>query len=260
MGYLTFVSVRREWRLHQDLRGAVVSVRDSAPQVHDLSAASTPVLWLSCLGDDGVGRVIYRLSLPELASPERIPWEGERIGALACSPNGTRAVVVEVGDSVRAQPRLRMWDGSSWQHVDARAQPDISSGLAWLDHARIAYETRERRLLLLDVETGAHALGPPGCCPAAATRAAAWYAVVEGRVAALGIDEAFSGPPAPVEGFRFRTVSSLAFTQDAEVCSWTEARALHRHRAYVQRRGHRRRRFHERERGAGAVIGPYGTG
>ena len=260
VGYLTFVSVRREWRLHEDLGGSLLAVHGSAPQIHDLSAASKPVLWLSCLGNEGVARSIYRLALPGLSSPEPIPWDGERIGAIACSPDGTRAVVVEVRDSVRAQPRMRVWDGGSWQHVETDAHPDISSKVAWLDDARIAYETHERRLLLLDMETGAHSVGPPGCCPAPATEAAAWYAVVRGRVSAFRVDNAFSAPPAPVERFRFGTVSSLAVTRDGEVCSWTEPRALHRHRAYMQRRDHRRRRFRERERGAGVVIGPYGTG
>ena len=243
--YLMFASVGGSWRLHEAERGPVIAEVDPAPQVHDLSAAVEPVLWLS------TQEALYRLALPELASAERIPWDGERIGALACSPDGTRAVVVEHDGEA---PRLRIWDGSGWEHVAARARPDISGGVAWVDGSRIAYETSERRLLLLDTATGAESHGPAGCCPAAAVRIGRWYAIAAGRAVSFPTQDA---DPAPLEGFSMHGPTSLSVTADGEVCTWTEARALYRVRAYVQRRGGRRRRLPERERGAAAVIGPY---
>jgi hypothetical protein len=243
--YLTFASVDDRWRLHEDVKGTVIATVEPAPQVHDLSAAVEPVLWLP------TREAVYRLTLPDLAAAERIPWDGERIGALACSPDGTRAVVVEHDGEM---PRLRMWDGSGWQHVAARARPDISSKLAWIDGSRIAYETSERRLLLLDTATGVDQEGPAGCCPAAAARIGRWYAIAGGRAVSFAAQDA---DPAPLEGFRMRRPTGLTVTADGEVCTWTEARSLYRVRAYVQRRGGRRRRLRERERGAAAVIGPY---
>jgi hypothetical protein len=252
MRYLTFVSVGGRWCLREDLRGAVITYRDAAPRVQDIGAAVTPVLWLSC--DDGA---VYRLTLPALASPERVPWDGERIGALACSPDGTRALVVEHDGGA---PRLRMWDGSAWQHVTVGVPPDVSSKVAWVDDTRIAFESSNRRLVVLDTVTGAEEEGPPGCCPAAAPSAARWYAIADGRPVTFPTRDAFAGSAAPVEDFRIRRPTSLSVTTDGEVCAWTEPRALYRVRAYVQRRGGRRRRFRERERGVAAVIGPYDVG
>ncbi|HEY4281142.1 MAG TPA: hypothetical protein VGM91_23210 [Conexibacter sp.] len=240
-----FASVGGSWRLHEAERGPVIASVDSVPQVHDLCAAVEPVLWLS------TQEAIYRLTLPDLVSAERIPWDGERIGAIACSPDGMRAVVVEHGGD---EPRLQMWDGRSWERIAVRTRPDISSGVAWVGDSRIVYETSERRLLLLDIATGAEREGPAGCCPAAAARIGRWYAIAGGRAVSFGAQDA---DPEPLEGFRMRRPTSLSVTSDGEVCTWTEALELYRVRGYAQRRGGQRRHLPEREHGAAAVIGPY---
>jgi hypothetical protein len=257
MDYLTFIGRGRTMSLYRGIgaEGDPLAEREAAAPVQAMSGAREPVLWVSGRGADGDRTSIERVAVPALTG-ERIEWQGGRVGSLACSPDGSQVVVLELPDDVGDCPRLWRWDGSAWQEVETDPVPDISSKLAWLDGGRLAYESAARRLTVVDLESGRTEEGPPGCCPAAATLAAEWYAVSDGRVVRFAVD----GPPrapAPLEGVDFADVATLAVTHDGQVFTWIEPGMLHRLKGYVQQRGNRRNRFRAIDDAIGAVVGPF---
>jgi hypothetical protein len=260
MTYLTFINQRQTWRLYRGIGsdGALLVERSAMPPLHDLSAAEQPVLWVSSQ-DTSERQIVQRLTLPDLQN-ESISWRGGRIGALASAPDGRQAVALSLPDGIDEQPRLWLWNERSWEEVESQMAPGISSKLAWLDHARVVYESFERRLTLLDLNTGRTMSGPPGCCPTVAISRREWYAVSADRVARFPLTESFGNrrvEQATLEGFTFGEVTTLRITHDGQVCTWTEPRPLHRSKGYVQQRGGRRRRFRAIDAGLGAVVGPY---
>src|SRR6476619_245984 len=183
MDYVTFVDVLGTWRLYRGVgaEGAVISDLNSATLLHDLSAAHEPILWLCSQSSSGQDTEIERVQLPAL-NRERVAWNHGRVGALASAPNGRQAVALQLPSNVGEQPALWLWGGNSWNLVKQEVISDISSKLAWLDEARIVYESIERKLTILDLTSGNTEVGPLGCCPAVAADLREWYALEGGRV------------------------------------------------------------------------------
>ena len=186
-----------------------------------------------------------------------VAWPGGRLQAIAVSPDGSRVAAVEIPSELRGVPALWLRDGAGWQRVPTGPQPDISTRLAWLEPSRLAYESADRRLVLLDLQSGQHEVGPVGSCPVAAPDRREWYAIVGGRVMTFAWQRPFASPPAALGGFRLGQVATLRVTRDGQVLAWTEPRLALRTRGYLQFGGRRRVRFRALEQGNGAVIGPY---
>jgi hypothetical protein len=134
-------------------------------------------------------------------------------------------------------------------------RPHVSSTLAWVGGDRVAFESAERRLAVVDLGSGDCANGPPGSSPTAAWRRREWFALGHGRVLGFASDRPFEQPPRPVEGFDFGAPSRIRFTSDGEVCAWTEPRLVKQVRGYVQVRGEKRRRLKELDDGIAVVVG-----
>ena len=256
MAYLTFVGQGRTRRLFRGVGadGDPLVEREGTP-VQAFAAARAPVLWVSGREGDGGPTTVERLTLPDLTGAA-VDWPGARVGALAAAPEGDRAAAIELPEAVGEWPRLRLWDGRAWQTVATEPRPDISSRLAWIDAGRLAYESGERRLTVVDLATSQTEQGPPGCCPAAATAVGEWFAVAAERVVRFPVDGGVVAP-VPVEGIEFDDVASLSVTHDGQVFTWIEPGLLHRLKGYVQQRGGRRRRFRAIDAAIGAVLGPY---
>jgi len=258
MGYVTFVNQQRTWGLYRGIGGdgELLSELNDALALHDLSAAHQPILWVCSQSSGSENVSIQRVKLPALSS-ESIAWNGGRVGALASAPDGEQAVTLELPSDTDEQPRLWLWDGHSWNAVEGRVAPDISSKLAWLDETRIVYESVDRLLTVLDLDTGQVEIGPPGCCPAAAGDLREWYAISNGRVARFPFEQSFRHPPASLDGFTFGNVTTLRVTRDGEVFTWTEPRFGYRSKGYIQQRGQLRKRFQQGDEGIGAALGPF---
>lgn len=257
MEYLTFVSRKGVWQLYQGVgdQGVPVAQGQASLSVQDMSAAAQPWLWLC--GQAGGGRgAVHKLALPDLRG-EAITWSGSRVGAVASTADGERAVALELPAAPSQQARLLLWSGDHWQPLRLSAFPDVSSKVAWLDERRIVYESGQRRLVVADVLTGESHAGPRGSWPASASLRGEWYAVVDAQVVVFPSRDPFQDSPTRLAGFDFGHVTTLRVSQDGQVCSWTQPRFLYRSKGYVQRRGERRARFRALDDGIGAVIGPY---
>lgn len=257
--YLTFVSRAQRWALYHGVGPTdLVDERAGADAVVDVAASDEPVLWLACVAPDG-GGLVRRVRLPSL-SPEPVPWEGGRVGAVAGAPDGDRAVVLELPDELGELPRLRLWTSTEWQSIETRERPDISSALAWIGRDTIAYESSARQLAVVDLASSAPGteLGPEGSSPAAARRRGEWYAISGGDVLAFPRERPFESPPRVVDEFSFGTPSRVRFTNDGEICTWTEPRFVKQVKGYVQTRNGRRRRLRElNDGGIAVVVGPF---
>ena len=253
--YLTFVSRRQHWRLY---RGAgtkqLLAEKAGAEPVVDAAAAVRPFLWLACAGSGRQG-LVRRLRLPQLTA-ETIPWAGGRIGAVASAPDGERAVVLELPDTVEAEPQLRLWTSTAWQPIETRERPDISSALAWIGRDAVAYESATRCLAVIGLSSGQIELGPPGSSPAAAVQRREWHAVTAGKVLTFAVERPFDAAPRVLEGFSFGTPFRIRFTNDGEICTWMEPFLVKQVKGYVQQRGGRRRRLRELSDGFAIVVGP----
>jgi len=258
MGYVTFVDLKGEWRLYRGVgdEGELINDLKAATPLHDLAAAHDPILWVCSQSSGSQQTSIQRVQLPAL-SREHLAWDGGRVGALAGAPDGRQAVALELPSDINQQTALRLWDGDSWNAVEHQVIPDISSKLAWLDGARIVYESMERRLTILDLVSGQVEIGPAGCCPAAAWDIREWYAISSGRVVRFPFGQSFSHPPTALDGFNFGNVTTLRVTRDGNVFTWTEPRLWYRSKAYIQQRGASRKRFRLIDEGIGAVLGPF---
>jgi len=256
--YVTFISQQQAWRLYRGVGsdGPLLKALPDAPLLHDLSAASPPILWVQTQSSGQDKPLIQRVSLPSLTS-ETIAWNGGRLGAVASSPDGQRAVVLELPSNINEQTRLWLWSGSSWNSVESQIVPDISSKLSWLEASRIVCETNERKISILDLETGSAEIGPSGCCPAAASDIREWYAISHGRVLRFPFEHSFGHPPTTLDDFSFGNVTTLRVTRDGVVFTWTEPKIGYRSKGYIQKRGERRKRFPEIDAGIGAVLGPF---
>lgn len=259
MGYLTFVDLQGKWRLYRGVGdgGEILCDLPDATPLHDLSAAHEPVLWVcSQSSRSNQESSVQRVKLPALSS-EDLAWNGGRVGALAAAPDGRQVVALELPSATGQQPALWWWDGNSWTGVKQQVVSDISSKLAWLDGARIVYESAERRLTILDLVSGDTEIGPSGCCPAAAVDIREWYALSSGRVVRFPFEQSFSNPPAALAGFDFGNVTTLRVTRDGNVFTWTEPRWGYRSKGYIQQRGESRKRFRLIDEGIGAVLGQF---
>jgi len=258
MGYVTFVDHQRTWRLYLGLggEGEVIKELNDATPLHDLSAAHVPILWACSQSSSNQETSIQRVKFPTL-SCEQLVWNGGRVGALAAAPDGQQAVALELPSNTSEQPALWLWDGNSWNAVENQVIPDISSKLAWLDGARIVYESVERRLTILDLVTGHIEIGPSGCCPTAAGDIREWYAISNGRVAHFPFEQSFSHLPTMFDGFSFGNVTTLRVTHDGDVFTWTEPQFGYRSKGYIQQRGQSRKRFRQIDEGIGAVFGQF---
>jgi hypothetical protein len=253
--YLTFVATRDgTWRLHRGVGsvGELLGERRDVLALRAIAAAAeAPILWIS-----DAARGVERLRLPALLSEPVVPLSG-RVSAIAASADGEQIVALELPDEAHGQVRLMRGSGSDWQRLDPRPLPHISSGLAWIGEGRVAYETVERRLAVLNLGEGKRSsVGPPGRSPAAAPLDDAWFAITPEGVVRFGLDDdLFRVRPA---GFDFgRHVSQMQMTSDGEICAWTEQRFHHRVKGYLQRRGGRRQRQPEGDTGLAAILGPF---
>jgi hypothetical protein len=254
--YLTFVAANQRWtlRVGVGIDGPIAAAINGAP-VRDLSAPLDRSLWLLLAAASGSGTDIVRLSIPRMETARVAPPPG-RLDRLAVTPAGTRIAALELPSGLDDLPRLWLGEHETWRPLSEVPTPDISSHLAWLDQSRLAMESSDRRLCVVNVDSGQSEIGPPGCCMAAATLSGSWYALVDGQVAGLPIQAPFENPRFAPEGFSFASVSSLHVTQDGRVFTWTEPLVAHRLRAYVQEQGRKRMRVRDIEQGSGAVIGP----
>jgi hypothetical protein len=258
MGYVTFVSEQHSWRLYGGLgaEGKLIAERHDALPLHDVCAASRPILWGCGPSSAAEKAVVVRASLTPLSSQE-VPWSGGRIGAVACERSGDRAAALELPSRTDERPRLWLWASPSWTVVETRIVPDISSKLAWLEGSRIVYESVERRLVVLDHASGQAEVGPPGCCPSAAGAAHEWYAIAAGKVMRFSVERPFASAPSAIDAIDFGNVTTLRVTDDGKVFTWTEPTIGYGSRGYLQKIGERRRRFAAIDRAIGAVVGPY---
>ena len=258
MAYSTFVSSGYTWRLFSGIGDArtLVLALDGRPVLHDASAAVQPVVWVCGRRPDHAGDVVQRVALPSLRA-EELPPAGNRVGAIASSPQGDEAVALTLPTDLGDMPSLRRWHGGTWQDLPSPVAPDISSKVAWIDGHRIAFESAARRLTVLDVDAGTAQSGPPGALPAAAVSAGAFYAAVAERVCRFSTAEPFSTDAQPVDAIAFGTVTSLRVTHDGNVFTWTEPRGLLQSKYFTQERTGQRSRLRDADEGFGIVVGPY---
>jgi hypothetical protein len=258
LDYITVSGQPQAWQLCRGIGrdGELLMQRENEVQLVDLSGAQEPFIWVcgKSIGDQEI--VIQRIHLIDL-SVERIPWSGSRVGALACAPDGTRAATIELPAEGDLQPRLWLWNGEAWSAIPSERTPDISSKLAWLDDTQLAFESAERRLAILNLRTSHVEVGPPGCCPAAASDIREWYAIANGCAIGFSGERPFGRTTNIGKHFNFGHVTTLRVTRDGKVFSWTEPHSLYRQRGYIQKRGEQRRDFPQLENGVGAVLGPY---
>jgi hypothetical protein len=259
MGYLTLYARADRWQILGGIGDTAqpVGERGDPPSPADFAAGLTPHLWM-CGSNRGESHwFVERLRLPDLVIEEQSDLDG-RVGAMAVAPDGERIVVLRRPAGEPPSIWLRSKNGSKneWKALGAAA-PDLSSRLAWIDSTRIAYETRERRLGVIDVETGATAIGPAGHWPQAAQRTDRWYAIRGGRPVAFRIADRDLARPEPIDGFTFGRVTSMYVTHDGEAITWTEPRLIFGVKTYVQQRARRWQRLRRLEDGLVAVMGPY---
>jgi hypothetical protein len=115
----------------------------------------------------------------------------------------------------------------------------------------------DRKLNILDLDSGKTEIGPSGCCPAAAGDIKEWYALSGGRVMRFPFEQSFSHQPTALGDFDFGNVTTLRVTRDGNVFTWREPRFGYRSKAYIQQRGRARQRFRLIDDGIGAVLGPF---
>lgn len=237
--YVTFVHARGKWSLHPGVGDADEPLATGRldEQAADVDAATAPAVWLA--GRDSV----HRLDVARGAF-DRIPWEGDRLGAITSSPDGDEAIVLDAG------ARLYRWRGEEWEPLEVAPAPDVSSKLAWLEGTTLVYESIERVLRRIDLDTRRVAPGVPGSNPAAARSAGDCFAISGGR-AVRGTDSVADA------GFDARNPTTLRVSDDGAVLTWTQPRLLYQSKAFVQERGRPRKRFRALDRGIGGVFGPY---
>jgi hypothetical protein len=259
MPYVTLVGQAKGWALYSGVGSdgkVLIESRDEV-RLSDFDAAEEAVLWLCGRATMDERITIQQWSLVDLSS-KRIDWAGGRVGALACSPDGRRVVVLELPTGSMRQPLLQLWQEGSWNPIEAASAIEISSKLAWLDGERIVFESAARRLTILNLGTGEVEEGPPGCCPTAARSLRQWYAITSGKVKRFGFQVPLDQDPNVVTGFDFGLATTARLSSDGEVCTWTEPKFLYRSKGFIQKRGERRKRFPEIDIGIGAVLGPFG--
>lgn len=260
MGYLTFICNGPKWDLYQGIgsEGELLKEWHDQMRVRAFDAGEKPILWICGGSNMQETKRIQRIILPDLLI-EELSWNGARIGAIACAPEGERAVVIELPTRVAEQPRIWLWQSRVWERIETEVTPDISSKLAWLDSERVVFEADSRRLVILDLESRRIETGPAGCCPTAARKIGEWYGIHKGLVMRFSFQEQMNNDPQRLTGFSFGRVTFLRATNDGQVFTWKEPRFLYRYKGYVQKSGHRRKRFPMIDRGVGAVIGPYAS-
>lgn len=256
--YVTLIGQAQVWRLYQDIgiTGELLIERENELQLIDLSGAQEPIVWLCGKSFSSQEMIIQKLHILDL-SLERITWPGGRIGALTSTLDGRRAVILELAADPTQSPRLWLWNDGSWSAIAGQVTPDISSKLACLDESRIVFESIDRRLTILNLDTKSVEIGPPACCPASASDIREWYAISRGRVVRFPYEQSFRHTPTMHKGFDFSHVTTLRVTRDGQVFTWTEPRSLYRSKGYIQKLGRRRKRFPQIDNGVGAVLGPY---
>ncbi|MFG2650497.1 hypothetical protein [Streptomyces sp. NPDC048436] len=247
---LSFFSTAAGWHLYEGVgdRGRPLAVRAGAPAAVHLAQDTSGRLWAAT----GPGAAhLVRITLPALVA-EPVPRPGQRVGALAVSPDGERLLVTVPPPAARGSAEVWLWDGSTWQVMGASPPPHAFSSLAWLSGNVVAYETVHRRVALLALGEERALELTDGGLPAAAPLRPAWYAVTGRRVAEF--DYTFPYRSRPVRGFRFGAVSSLSFSPGGAACLWTEPRVAYRVKGFGQVRGGRRVRVRSLDRGAGIVL------
>lgn len=254
MVYLTFYARDDVWQVFQGTDDLVkpIGERRDPPRLADFCAGLHANLWICGSQRDGNHWFVEKLSLPGLIVEQTIDL-GWRANAIAVAPDEERMVLLRSGTG--EEPGLWLWSRPTWKPLTAT--PDFSSRLAWIDESKIAYENRDRRLNVIDVETEEITTGVPGHWPRAAQRSDQWYAVSGGAVVAFSTSEPGPIEPGPVEGIAFGRVTSLQVTHDGQVFTWTEPRFWFGNKSFVQKRNGRRRRLRQLEDGELAVIGPY---
>lgn len=256
MGYLTFYARTDRWQIFRGVgeSGELLGARFDAPYLVDVASALDPSLWVCVSCQHRKRWYLERLGLPGLRVEESIELEG-RVDALTCAPDGRRLALLE--SSHDEGPRIRIRGEEGWSLPKTASPPDLSSRLAWLDRSKIAYESRERRLCVVDLDSGEIRVGIPGRSPVAAQRAGRLYAVAGSRAVAFGVEDRELSEPARVEGLRMGRVSSLWVTHDGEVFTWRAPRFWFGTKLYAQARRGRRQRLRRLEDGLTAVLGPY---
>ena len=261
MDYFTFVAAPPAWRVYHGVggEGPPLVERQSSARLVDFDAARQPIVWMAGHEDLAERPFVMRLGLFDLRG-DTIPWDHGRLGALACSPDGLRAIALRLPAAANEQVELWRWHGERWDRIDTAIRPDISSRVAWLDDRRIAYESSARTLVVLDPDTGHAETGPPGSLPARGGNRD-WIAMSQGRATRFPIDSPFAHPEV-VRDFEIGDAVRLRLSADGAICTWAEATAPMRSTGYIQQRHESRRRFPVLDDGAalGAVVGPYERG
>jgi hypothetical protein len=254
--YLTLIFDRLSRRLYRGAGGRELMARVESRRVpSDFAATSRGVVWAVGSAGERAG-FVDRLSMPELEA-ESVRWDGRRLGAIACSADGRRAVVTDLPSAAGESVELRVWEEGIWSTVACRPAPDISSRLAWLDGARVAFESSERRLAIIDLASGQVDEGPPARCPAAAPGRGEWYALASGFVLRFPFRHPFGRPQdvVPLGGSRER--DGLRVSDDGRFFAWQEPALGMRRRGYVADLSGGVRRLRGLDTGLGGVLGPY---
>jgi hypothetical protein len=259
MEYFTLVCAPDSWRVYRGIGSdsPPIAERREPTWLVDFDTGRSPVVWVAGhAGRPEDGRV-WRGGLFDL-DVEQVPWERGRVGALACSPDARRALVLRVPDAIGEEAQLWCWNGGSWDRVESDPTPDVSTKLAWLEDESVVYESAGRQLVVLDMATGGADVGPTGSRPACARAAREWMAVSGGRVLRFAFDAPFAHPEV-VTDFDVGEVGALRLSDDGRVCTWSEPHAPKRSTGYVQERGAKRGRFSAIDdgRAVGAAVGRY---
>ena len=256
VSYLTFYARTDRWQILEGIgeTGKVVADRLQPPVLVDFAPLVSPWMW-TCVtkGADSL-TLIERIRVRTLHVEETHELD-RPVQAIACAPDG-RLAFLQYGTTEQTQLRIR--SEAEWSVVETVMHPDLSSRLAWIDDSRIAFENVERRLSVIDLDSGRTTVGPPGTFPTAAAGADRWFAIADGEVIAFDLDDRDLERPTPVARLAARRPTSLRVTHDGEVFVWTEPRLVFGTRSMVQRPPGRSHRMRELEDGLTAVMGPYG--
>lgn len=253
--YVTLLEEGPGWRLvdRAGLDGDILLAGPRGHRAHDASAAERPVLWLCGAEEDSGRSFVLRIDLVSLRQ-QRLPSPG-RVGAISSDPGGGQAVVLQLPETSSGMPRLVRWNGDVWAPLQCVTVPDISSAVTWLPDERVAFESSDRRLCVARVRDGFVESGPAGSQPRAT--AASLLALRRQQLVRFKVSAPFARGPEAVRTFAARDLVRFSITRDELVLSWSEARALYRSRAYLQRAGEPRRELDVREGALVVVMGPF---
>jgi len=253
MRHVTLLARTGRWQLLAGAGdgGTVLGERSNAPRLVDVSFAAVPLLW-ACTKVAAGRWMVEQLEVPSLCVRQtgEVGW---RADAIASSPDGRRVVLLR-GDG---QDGLWLGPQPGWTLLPCSTSPDAASRLAWIEERRLAFESAQRRLCTLDLESGDLETGPSGAWPAAAPRSGRWFAISAGHPVALPLSPRGALEPQPLAGFDVAHPTSLRASCDGQVLTWTEPRLWFGIDTYVQSSGQQRTRLGRAGDALVAVGGSY---